>query len=289
MFDATLVEKIVREVLAERLSCAGAHSAATAQTSDSPEALSDLAAPERRRELLVRRPRDPEALRRMRAATPARIGIGRSGPRYNTRSLLLLLADHAGARDSVMTDVDPDLLERLGLFSVQTLCRDRDEHLTRPDLGRQFSGETLDELRRRCSPSPRVQVYVSDGLSSSAVNANLENFLPALSDGLARHGIGQGTGFFVRFGRVPSMDAVGPALDAEAVCLLIGERPGLGCAESMSAYLCYRPEAGMPEARRTVISNIHSGGIPAVEAGAYTADVLKKILDAKKSGVDLKL
>lgn len=289
MFDAKLVEKIVREVLAERLAGAGNNAACAERTAVPPEAQFDLTAPEHRRDILIPHPKDPESLRRMRAATPARIAIGHSGPRYNTRSLLLLLADHAGARDSVMTDVDAALLERLGLFSLQSLCRNRDEHLTRPDLGRQFSAETLAELRRRCKPSPRVQVYASDGLSSSAVNANLENFLPALTDGLAKHGIEQGTGFFVRFGRVPSMDAVGPALDAEAVCLLIGERPGLGCAESMSAYLCYRPEVGMPEARRTVISNIHAGGIPAVEAGAYTADVLKKILDGRKSGVDLKL
>lgn len=283
--DAKMIEEVVRQVLAERLG--GARPPAATANADAP--LRDIASPEARRELLVANPRDAEAYRRMRGSTPARLGIGRSGPRYNTRSLLLLLADHAGARDSVMADVDPELLDRLGLFTVQSKCHDRDEHLTRPDLGRDFSEETLAELRKRCARSPRVQVYASDGLSSSAVNANLANFLPALADGLRRHGIQEGTRFFVRFGRVPSMDVIGPALDAEAVCLLIGERPGLGCAESMSAYLCHRPEAGMPEARRTVISNIHAGGIPAVEAGAYTADVLKKILDSGKSGVDLKL
>ncbi len=289
MFNAKQVEEVVRQVLAERFANGRLPAAFSGAMRMEQESLVDIAAPEHRREILVSRPRDHDALQRMRKATPARVGIGRSGPRYNTRSLLLLLADHAGARDSVMADVDASLLEGLGLFTVQTLCRDRDEHLTRPDLGRQFSRETLQELKKRCASSPRVQVYASDGLSSSAVNANLENFLPVLADGLERHGIRSGTPFFVRFGRVPSMDAIGPALDAEAVCLLIGERPGLGCAESMSAYLCYRPEAGMPEARRTVISNIHAGGIPAVEAGAYAADVIKKILDARKSGVDLKL
>lgn len=287
MLDANAIEKVVRQVLAERLGAGKSHPSVTANADACP--LTDIADVEHRREILVRLPRDPEALRRWREATPARIGIGRCGCRYNTRSLLLLLADHAGARDSVMADVREDLLDALGLFTVQSECVDRNQHLTRPDLGRRFSTEALDMVREKCTHSPQVQVYASDGLSSSAVNANLANFLPALSDGLKKHGLREGTRFFVRFGRVPSMDVLGPALDAEAVCLLIGERPGLGCAESMSAYLCHRPEEGMPEARRTVISNIHAGGIPAVEAGAYTADVLKKIVDGKKSGVDLKL
>ena len=70
--------------------------------------------------------------------------------------------------------------------------------------------------------------------------------------------------------------------------MLAGERPGLVTAESMSAYIAYKPTVGMPEARRTVISNIHKGGTPAVEAGAYIAEIIKKMLDKKKSGIDLK-
>ena len=70
---------------------------------------------------------------------------------------------------------------------------------------------------------------------------------------------------------------------------LIGERPGLVTAESMSAYMAYKPTVGMPEARRTVVSNIHKGGTPPVEAGAYIADIIKLMLDKKASGLDLKL
>lgn len=291
MLDAATVERIVREVLAERLGRGMPGAAPSLPVSPAPvgDELPDIATKEARGEILVRNPFDPAALRRMKNSTPARIGIGRSGARLNTRTLLLLRADHADARDAVLTDVDTELLDRLGLFTVQTLCSSRDEHLTRPDLGRQFAPETLQELRSRCKGAPQVQVYASDGLSSTAVNDNLENFLPSLGDGLKRRGIEEGTRFFVRFGRVPSMDVIGPTLGAEVVCLLIGERPGLGNASSMSAYLCYRPEGGMPEARRTVISNIHAGGIPAVEAGAYTAEVIQKILESRKSGVDLKL
>lgn len=88
---------------------------------------------------------------------------------------------------------------------------------------------------------------------------------------------------------VPAMDAVSECLGAEVTCVLLGERPGLATANSMSAYISYKASVGMPEARRTVVSNIHSGGIPAVEAGAHIAGLLKTILERKQSGVDLQL
>lgn len=229
-----------------------------------------------------------EALRRMQRATPARIGMGRCGPRLKTEALLQFRADHAAAKDSVMREVDEALLERLGLFTVSTCCRDRNEYLTRPDLGRTFNEAALKTIRERCVPAPRVQVYAAGGLSSEAVQANLENILPSLLDGLEYRGITAGTPFYVRFARVASMDMVSQALDAEVTCVLIGERPGLNTAESMSAYIAYNPRVGMEESRRTVVSNIHRGGIPAVEAGAYLVDLIKTICDARASGVDLR-
>jgi ethanolamine ammonia-lyase small subunit len=88
---------------------------------------------------------------------------------------------------------------------------------------------------------------------------------------------------------VPTEDAVSEATGCEVVCVLIGERPGLITAESMSAYLAYKATVNMPEARRTVVSNIHRGGTPAVEAGSYVAEIIEKMLELKTSGVDLKL
>lgn len=134
-----------------------------------------------------------------------------------------------------------------------------------------------------------MQVYVADGLSSQAVDMNLRDILPTLMDGLQDFGISTGTPVFLRFGRVPAMDEVSKLLGAEATCVLVGERPGLATANSMSAYIAYKATMGMPEARRTVVSNIHSGGIPAVEAGAHIAGLLKTILEQKCSGVDLQL
>ncbi len=228
-------------------------------------------------------------LRQMKDSTTARICIGRAGPRLATRALLALRADHAAARDAVMSDVDEALLERLGLFSIQTLCESRGQHLTRPDLGRQFSAEALAEVQAKCKQKPQVQVYLSDGLNALAINENAENFWEALKDGLALRNIDVGTPFFVKYGRVPAMDHLAEALQPEIICVLIGERPGLGGNQSMSAYICYRPTVGMPESRRTVLSNIHKEGTPAVEAGAYAAELLEIILREKRSGVDLKL
>ena len=84
-----------------------------------------------------------------------------------------------------------------------------------------------------------------------------------------------------------SEEYIAEALGARVVCVLIGERPGLATAESMSAYIAYNAYPGMPESKRTVVSNIHRSGTAAVEAGAYIAEVIAAILERKASGVDL--
>ena len=236
----------------------------------------------------LQNPADYDALLRMKGRTSARIGVGRCGPRVLTQTMLTLRADHALARDAVFTDVDPAFLEQNGLFSVQTNCPDKNTHITRPDLGRQLSGEAVKTIGEKCQKNPDVQIIVSDGLSSKAIEANVANALPAIVEGLQSRGLTVGTPFFIRFGRVAAEDAVAELLGAKVVCILIGERPGLGTAESMSAYICYDARVGQPEARRTVVSNIHRGGISSVEAGAYIAELIKKIYDAKASGVELK-
>ena len=80
---------------------------------------------------------------------------------------------------------------------------------------------------------------------------------------------------------------MGDLTGCQVVCILVGERPGLVTAEAMSAYITYGPHTGIPESKRTVVSNIHRQGTPAVEAGAHIAQLLMKILEAKASGVDL--
>ena len=97
------------------------------------------------------------------------------------------------------------------------------------------------------------------------------------------------TPFFVKYGRVGVMDEISELLDADVTCTLIGERPGLITAESMSAYIAYKATVGMPEARRTVVSNIHKNGTIPSEAGAHIAEIIKIMLEKKCSGTDLKL
>lgn len=237
---------------------------------------------------LLDHPEDADALRRMMGRTTARIGVGRVGPRLKTKTLLTLRADHAAARDAVFLDVDPALIERLKLFQVTTRCTDKNNFLTRPDLGRTFDEETRQKIVQGCLAHPDVQLIVSDGLSSAAINANAERILPVVMEGLKSRGLTVGTVIFVKYGRVAAQDQISELLDAKVVCSFIGERPGLATAESMSAYIAYRAAVGMPEARRTVVSNIHKNGVPAVEAGAYIVDLLAMILEQQASGVELK-
>jgi len=240
-------------------------------------------------QLLVPNPHNAAEYMRLKAKTPARIGVYRAGPRYKTQTLLRFRADHAVAMDAVFTDVPESFLQENGLFEAQTRCTSRDEHLTRPDLGKQLDDESLKEIKAKCKPNPKVQIYASDGLSSTAITANLKDIMPAIQSGLKAYNLEAGTPFFVKFGRVGAMDAVTEALGAEVTVVLIGERPGLATGESMSAYMTYKGKVGMPEAGRTVVSNIHSGGTPAVEAGAHIAGVINEMIKQKCSGLDLKL
>lgn len=229
-----------------------------------------------------------EAYRKMKKFTPARLGLWRAGNRYKTQTILRFRADHAAAQDAVFSYVSEDFVKEMGFIPVHTRAATKDEYLTRPDLGRIFSEEQQQFIKANCKPNQKVQVIVGDGLSSSAIEANAKDFLPALKQGLKMFGLDYNEVLFIKHARVGAMDHIAELTGAEVVCMLVGERPGLVTAESMSAYMAYRPTMGMAESRRTVVSNIHKGGTPAVEAGAYVAEVLKKILDNQKSGIDLK-
>ncbi|SEA61779.1 Ethanolamine ammonia-lyase light chain [Eubacterium aggregans] len=238
---------------------------------------------------LVENPLHKEAYAQLKANAPCRLGIGKAGARYKTDPVLQFRAAHSAAQDAVFTDVDEDFVDSLGVFTVQTQCENKDVYLTRPDLGRRLSAEGAAMVRSRCVPNPQVQIFIADGLSSAAVEANVNEVLPAIIQGLEVNGIQIGTPFFVKYGRVAVMDEVSEITGADVTCVLIGERPGLITAQSMSAYMAYKATVGMPEARRNVLSNIHRAGTNPAEAGAHIATVLKKMLDEKNSGTDLKL
>lgn len=253
------------------------------------EKLADLAAVDLQKETLVPAPADREALEYFKQTTPARLGVWRCGPRPLTRTLLRFRADHATARDAVFKEISEETLAGFDFVRVQSAVKDQDDYLTRPDLGKKLSEEEKQKILRQCPRKPQVQIVVADGLSSTAIEANLTDILPALKQGLEAYNLTTGRDILVRFGRVDIMDAIGIALEAEVVLLLVGERPGLGTSESMSAYMVYKPGPETIVADHTVISNIHKGGTPPAEAGAHLASVVKKIYDARASGVKLAL
>ncbi len=250
--------------------------------------LDDITEIDLKKLLLVDNPKNREEYLEMKSKTPARLGAGKAGARYKTLSNLRMRADHAAAQDTVFTYVDDDFIKKNNFVEVHTLCKDKDEYLTRPDLGRRFDTSQQEIIKKTCGENPKVLIVVGDGLSSAAIEANVENMIPAIKQGLSNYGITVPDILFVKHSRVGAMDAIGEVTNADVICILIGERPGLVTAESMSAYITYKPKIGIPESKRTVISNIHSGGTTPVEAGAHTAELIKKMLDKKASGIDLK-
>jgi len=238
---------------------------------------------------LVEQAENPEKFKKMKEKTPARLGCGKAGPRYKTLTMLRFRADHAAAQDAVFSQVPEEYAKENGLIPLQTRCEDKDMYLTRPDLGRCFDETNQKVIRGVVSAPPRVQLVVGDGLSSAAIMANAMDCLAAIKDGLKARGIETGQSFFVRYCRVGAGDAIGDVTGCELVCVLVGERPGLVTDKSMSVYITYKPHTGVSESSRTVVSNIHAQGTPAVEAGAYVAELIEKILRKKVSGVGLHL
>lgn len=255
---------------------------------DEGKILPDITQVDLRKQLLVKDPKDREGYLAMKAKTPARLGIGRAGARYKTATMLRVRADHAAAQDAVFSDVSEEFIKKNQFVFVQTKCKDKDEYLTRPDLGRRFSEKEKEIIKTTYKDHPKVIIIVGDGLSSSAVEANAAEMIPAISQGLKAKGISTGPILFIKYARVCAMDDIGEITGAEVICMLVGERPGLVTAESMSAYIAYQPRHGLAEAKRTVISNIHKGGTTAVEAGAHASGIIMKMLEQKASGIDLK-
>ena len=249
----------------------------------------DVSAIDLRKLYLTRDPQKGEEYRKLKMRTPARLGMGKAGPRYKTLTMLRFRADHAAAQDAVFSEAPQDFAGKNGLVPVQTCCKDKEEYLTRPDLGRCFDKKHQEIIQKSVPNPPTVQIVVGDGLSSAAILANALDCMAAIQDGLKGRGIDMGQPLFVRYCRVGAGDAIGDVTGCSVVCMLVGERPGLVTDKSMSAYITYKPHTGVSESSRTVVSNIHAQGTPAVEAGAHVAELIEKILKKKVSGVGLHL
>jgi ethanolamine ammonia-lyase small subunit len=233
-------------------------------------------------------------LTRIRSRTPARILSGRAGSSYRTSTYLELRADHAAARDAVTTELDLDadlgaaFVAEWALFEVPTLARTKAQYLLRPELGRSLEPSASAAIAVNCPSGVDLQVAIADGLSAAAVRAQAPALLPVIAAEAARRGWRFGRPFVVRHGRVGVLNAIGELLDPAVVVLLIGERPGLATAESLSAYMAYRPRAAHDDARRNLVSNIHSRGVSPDEAAARIARLAEQMIRLSASGVAVK-
>jgi ethanolamine ammonia-lyase small subunit len=309
---AAIVEAIVRE-----LKAAGAVKPASSSTFESSSVLSvsspssvvpvktrasyssgdltidlpDPTLPEHRYKARVKNAKDSNGVNALVASTTARIGVGRAGPRYSTASLLLFQGDHAVTQDALYRDVDQKLLDEFNLFTVQTkVTGGKQEYLLRPDLGRLLNDEAKRTIDAKCQKNVNIQVVVGDGLSSQAVESNLRQMFPVIKQGAQSAGLTFGTPFFIKYARVGVMNDIGEIIKPDVVILLIGERPGLGRAESMSAYMAYKPKTGDTDADRDVVCNIfENGGTNPLEAGAFVMQIAQKMRKHQASGVKLKL
>jgi ethanolamine ammonia-lyase small subunit len=229
----------------------------------------------------------------VRARTPARILVGRSGPSYRTATQLELRQDHAAALDAVHADLDiardfeRSFVERSQLFEVQTQAADKTQYLMRPDLGRKLNDAAHAEVARQCPKSADLQIVIGDGLSAAAVIAQVPPLLPLIAEEVKK-GWFFGRPFVVRYCRVGVLNDVGELLDPAVVVLLIGERPGLATAVSLSAYMAYRPRPGHSDAQRNLISNIHERGVSVELAAKRIAALAEKMRSMQASGVSVK-
>jgi ethanolamine ammonia-lyase small subunit len=228
-----------------------------------------------------------------RARTPARVFVGRVGSSYRTSTQLDLREDHAAAVDAVHAgvqlerDLGREFVDRWGLFEVATRARDKAEFLLRPDLGRRLDDAAVEALGG-CPAGVDLQIAIGDGLSSAAIVAQVPGLLPLLVEGASRRGWRIGRIPFIRNCRVGVLNDIGDLLSPNVVVLLIGERPGLATAESLSAYLAHRPRAGQNDSQRNLISNIHARGTPHAEAANRILRLAEQMMRLSTSGVAIK-
>jgi ethanolamine ammonia-lyase small subunit len=235
----------------------------------------------------------PDLIQKIRARTPARVLVGRAGAAYRTGTQLDLREAHAAARDAVRDELDlnaalgVDFVRRWELNEFRTRARNKDEYLVRPELGRQFDDESRERLSRNDARDCDIQIAVGDGLSVAAVAEQVPQLLPLLFDGAKARGWTVGRGFVIRHCRVAILNEIGELLKPQVAVLLIGERPGLATATSLSAYMAFHPTRGQTDADRNLISNIHARGVGAEEAVERILELAARMMKTGKSGCAL--
>lgn len=236
----------------------------------------------------------------LRSLTPARIAIGRAGSSQPTQALLEFGLAHAQARDAVHTplQIEPftaDLqADGWTVLSVHSRAPDRAHYLRRPDLGRRLDEASVSMLKEprqvagaHKAADPLVFV-VADGLSAIAVQHHARPMLQAIRRELASSAFTLGPVVIAEQARVALGDEVGQCLGAQAVVLLVGERPGLSSPDSLGVYLTWAPRVGRMDSERNCISNIRPAGLPPVQAARILAGLLAGAHRLGATGVALK-
>ena len=230
----------------------------------------------------------------LRDLTPARVGLGRAGASLPTKALLEFTLDHARARDAVHAAFDVSALIAglggLGMPAVEVSSQagNRKDYLRRPDLGRRLDPASRKLLAGGNGGPCRLALVVGDGLSPTAVKAHAIELVRNLIPLLAADGIEIGAAAVASGARVALGDEVGAILGARMLVMLVGERPGLSAPDSLGAYLTFAPRAGLTDAERNCVSNIHGSGLGYDEAAFRIAWLVREGLARQTTGVALK-
>jgi ethanolamine ammonia-lyase small subunit len=221
--------------------------------------------------------------------TTALLGIGHVGTRYATDVVLQFQAELAVAHAAVDAELPDEWAEAQGFVAVRTRVTSHREFLLRPDLGRRLDDASLARVRERCTKGADVQLVVADGLSAVACIGTGKALHDAVARACEARGLRVGTPVAARFARVWLEDEIGQETRAKVAMILLGERPGLGTGDGLSAYVVYDPKIGNTDGDRNMISNIHPRGMPPEEAAQRLAAFAQAMIEQRTSGVSLDL
>lgn len=221
--------------------------------------------------------------------TTALLGIGHVGTRYATDVVLQFQAELAVAHAAVGAELPDTWAEQNGFIGVKSRVTSHREFLLRPDLGRRLDEDSLAVVRSRCTKNVDVQIIVADGLSAVACVQTGKVLHDAVVRACERRGLRVGTPVAARFARVWLEDEIGQEVGAKVSMILLGERPGLGTGDGLSAYVVYDPKLGNTDGDRNMISNIHARGIVPDDAAERLAALAQAMIAQRVSGVLLDL
>ncbi|WPU91063.1 ethanolamine ammonia-lyase subunit EutC [Mucilaginibacter sabulilitoris] len=238
-------------------------------------------------------PQEIEPLKALQEFTPARIAIGRVGTSIPLKQSLEFKLAHAHARDAVYSELDINSLTAglepfdLPVLHLYSRVIDRRQYLQRPDLGRKLNDDSVELLQDHHTEND-IAIIIADGLSATAVNNNTIGLLKVLIPQLSAVHLKLAPLCLVEQGRVAIGDDIGHGLKAKLSLILIGERPGLSSADSLGAYITYKPKPGLTDESRNCVSNVRPGGLSYPKAAKKIFYLISEAFKLQLSGVGLK-